>query len=128
MVLCLHYSTTPKEYNYNMSDNNNGRINQLKEDVSLFKPIVIAFIIVTTASTIFFHFVENWRWLDSFYFTIVTMATVGYGNFVPATDLGKIGNIVVIVVGIGIFTLFATQLIKRQGLRRLEKEATKRKP
>jgi len=110
-----------------MLDDTTGRINQLKNDVSLFRPIVIVFLAVVMTSTIFFHFVESWRWLDSFYFTIVTMSTVGYGNFVPATDLGKIGNIVLIFVGIGIFTVVATQVVRRYGIKRLEKEESKHK-
>jgi len=97
------------------------QINQMKQSLVMFKAVVIAFIAIVLAGTVFFHFVEHWRWLDSVYFVIVTIATVGYGNLVPSTDIGKIGNIVLIIVGIGIFGVFVNQFIKFQGLRRIEK-------
>lgn len=52
--------------------------------------------------TIFFHTVENWSYVDAFYFTSVTMTTVGYGDLVPRTTEGR--------VGVSIFALFAVGL------------------
>jgi voltage-gated potassium channel len=98
------------------------QVKQLKSETSLFRTIAITFIALVAGSTALFHYVEKWDWLDSFYFTIVTISTVGYGNLIPQTDLGKIANILLIIIGIGIFTVFVTQLVKRQGLRRLEKQ------
>jgi voltage-gated potassium channel len=98
------------------------QINKLKDELALFKTVAFTFLAVVLTSSVFFHFIEKWKWLDSFYFTIITISTVGYGNIVPATDIGKIGNIVLIITGIGIFTVFITQLVKRQGLKRLEKK------
>ncbi len=45
---------------------------------------------VNGVGTTFYHFVEGWRWLDSLYFCVITLATVGYGDFSPRTDLGKV--------------------------------------
>lgn len=49
---------------------------------------VIAFLILT--GTVVFREVENWNWVDSFYFTVATSATVGYGDVTPHTGLGRI--------------------------------------
>lgn len=45
---------------------------------------------VLALGTIFYHWVEGWRWLDSLYFCVITLAMVGYGDFSPKTDLGKL--------------------------------------
>jgi hypothetical protein len=38
--------------------------------------------------TVVFNRVEGWSYLDSFYFSAITVATVGYGDFSPQTDAG----------------------------------------
>jgi len=59
--------------------------------------------LVLGVGTVFFHFVEGWSWLDAYFFTVVTLSTVGYGSLVPATVAGKIGTTVLIFVGLGVF-------------------------
>jgi hypothetical protein len=63
-------------------------------------------VFVLLGGTIFYHGVEHWRWLDSLYFCIVTLATIGYGDFTPKTDLGKGFTIVYIILGLGILAGF----------------------
>lgn len=55
--------------------------------------------------TVFFHLVEGWSYLDAYFFTVVTLSTVGYGSLVPVTALGKIGTTIMIFLGIGVFAL-----------------------
>lgn len=73
---------------------------------------------VLALGTIFYHFVEGWRWLDSLYFSVITLATVGYGDFAPKTDAGKIFTMVYIFIGIGllvgVFTRLAEALLASQ--------------
>jgi voltage-gated potassium channel len=40
---------------------------------------------------------------DAVWYLIVTMSTVGYGDLVPVTDLGRVIGTVIIVVGVGVF-------------------------
>jgi hypothetical protein len=40
--------------------------------------------------------------VDALYFSVVTLTTVGYGDFAPQTDLGKLFTAVYVRLGIGI--------------------------
>lgn len=40
---------------------------------------------------------------DAVWYTIVTIATVGYGDQYPVTDLGRILGSVIIIIGVGVF-------------------------
>lgn len=51
---------------------------------------VSALAIFIFAGTFIFHLVENRSMIDSLYFIIVTMTTVGYGDIVPISTAGKI--------------------------------------
>jgi voltage-gated potassium channel len=66
--------------------------------------------------TWFYAKVEGWRALDSLYFTVTTLTTVGYGDFYPKTDAGKLFTIFYIFVGIGLLSGFIILLGERSGL------------
>lgn len=54
---------------------------------------------------------ENRTLLDSFYFVVVTISTVGYGDIHPVTEAGKLLTIGIILIGVGCFVgLAATTL------------------
>ena len=48
-----------------------------------------------------YHFLEGWSLANSFYATIVTIGTVGFGDFYPVTQAGKLFAIFIIVFGVG---------------------------
>lgn len=95
---------------------------ELKAQTAQFSLVAIALVILIISSAVFFKIVENWNWVDSYYFTIVTIATVGYGDLHPTTDIGKIGVTVIIMLGIGLFSTFASMLLKRRALKGIEKK------
>ena len=63
----------------------------------------IIFIAVVLGGAVCFKIVENRSWIDAFYFIIVTVATVGYGDVIPATPAGKIFAMLLIVLGVSTF-------------------------
>ncbi|MBX7218317.1 MAG: potassium channel protein [Blastocatellia bacterium] len=65
-----------------------------------FKAVALFLMGLIAFGTIGFHHLEHWSWLDSLYTTIVTLGTVGYGDFTPKTTEGRIFAIVFIVVGV----------------------------
>jgi voltage-gated potassium channel len=73
------------------------------------RTLLALLIAVIAGGTVFFRAVEGWTWLDSYFFTVVTLSTVGYGDPVPVTVAGKIGTTVFILVGLGIFAVAIQQ-------------------
>ena len=64
------------------------------------------------SGTTFFTLVEGWSVLDSFYFSVTTLTTVGFGDPAPATALGKIFTILYIFVGLSVIGGFINVLAK----------------
>lgn len=79
-----------------------------KDPVFRFLAVVVAAVLV--AGMTLFHLIEGWRWLDSLYFSVMTLATVGFGDFVPKTDLGKILTMLYVFFGIGMLVAIFTRL------------------
>ena len=64
--------------------------------------ICVAILIVLVIGTLFYHNIEGWDYLDALYFSTATITTVGYGDFTPRTDIGKLFTIFYIFIGVGI--------------------------
>jgi hypothetical protein len=77
-----------------------------------FRALGLAALMVLLIGTVFYHFNENWSWLDSLYFTTVTLASVGYGDFVPTSELSRLFTVVYIVLGFGIIAGFLSTLVR----------------
>lgn len=71
-----------------------------------YRDLLITTSIVLSIGTISYHLLEGWNWLDSLYFSVITLTTVGYGDFSPQTDGGKIFTIIYIISGIAIILSF----------------------
>lgn len=70
---------------------------------------------------VFYHFIEKLSWLDSLYFCVVTLATVGYGDITPKTPFGKLFTTFYILIGIGIFAAVVNYLLRRRATQRIAK-------
>ena len=71
-------------------------------------------------ASIVYSIAEGWSFLDSTYFAVVTIATIGYGDLAPKTAFGKLFTIAYVISGIGIFVTAAGALgeqIARKGRR-----------
>jgi len=70
---------------------------------------------MVAAGTVVYSALEGWTLIDSLYFSVVTLATVGFGDLTPTTDVAKLFTVAYIIVGIGILAAFASELAKRRG-------------
>ena len=64
--------------------------------------LVLSTLSILLTGTVVYHFAEGWSWLDSAYFSVITLTTVGYGDFSPETTMGKIFTIFYVLTGMGI--------------------------
>lgn len=50
-----------------------------------------------------YHALEGWSWFDGLYMTVITLATIGYGEIHPLTAAGRVFTIILIIVGVTVF-------------------------
>ncbi|MCR9264074.1 MAG: potassium channel family protein [Flavobacteriaceae bacterium] len=81
-----------------------------KDDEFKFLCFFLMFLLI--GSTFFYSQTEHWSVIDSLYFSVMTMATVGYGDFVPTTDLGKMFTIIYAFLSIGTFVAFTAKIVR----------------
>ena len=83
------------------------------------KVLLVGAATMVGVGTVVYHVLEGWSFLNSLYFSVVTLATVGYGDLTPTTDLAKLFTVGYILVGIGILAAFASELTKFRKAERL---------
>ena len=106
-------------------DNQNNQHNNQQQPPAPYWLVFGALVTLITISTIFFHNVEGWTYFESYYYTIVTIATVGYGDFVPKTTIGRFGATILIILGIGLFSAFVSLMLKRRAAKDYKRKISK---
>jgi hypothetical protein len=71
-----------------------------------------------------YHWLEGWSYLDALYFCVVSLATVGYGDFTPTTQLGRAFTIPYLINGI-VILLALFDRIRVVRARRIEDAAAR---
>jgi voltage-gated potassium channel len=85
--------------------------------------ITLMIVCVIGVGTIVYRYLEDWGWVDSLYFTVVTLTTVGYGDLAPSTSGSKLFTVFYIVTGISLLGASLNEVLKRHGRRRAAKRA-----
>ena len=81
------------------------------------KALVLSAVGTVAVGTVAYSVLEGWSLLDSLYFCVVTLATIGFGDLHPTTDLAKLFTVGYIVVGVGIIAGFLSELGKPRSTR-----------
>ncbi len=58
-------------------------------------------LLIVSFGTIGYMVIEGWNFLDSFYMTVITLTTVGFGEVHKLSDPGRLFTIVLIIGGVG---------------------------
>jgi multisubunit Na+/H+ antiporter MnhF subunit len=78
--------------------------------------------VVIATGTVFYKVVEGWSVLDSLYFTVVTLTTIGYGDLHPTTDLSKVFTIFFVFAGVSFILGFLNFIVGRTVRERVERK------
>jgi voltage-gated potassium channel len=52
--------------------------------------------------TVTYHYLEHWSWVSSFYFTVCTITTVGYGDLYPTTEFSQLFTALYALAGVAL--------------------------
>jgi voltage-gated potassium channel len=76
-----------------------------RQNIALLIRFLLVLAGLITLYTVLFHLLMEWEgqkhsWLSGFYWTLVTMSTLGFGDITFDSDLGRVFSMVVIVSGV----------------------------
>ena len=76
------------------------------------KVLLLGAFTIVAIGTGAYSLLEGWSLVDSLYFSVVALATVGFGDLHPTTDVSKLFTVVYILSGLGILGTFISELTK----------------
>lgn len=88
-----------------------------QERTYIYKSALVTALMLMGGATIFYHFVEGWSWVDSFYFCSVAVTTVGFGDLSPTTDVAKLFTVFYIFSGISLVSIVLDERLRRRAFK-----------
>ena len=82
--------------------------------------MVLAVVLVSVA-TVVYRIGEDWSWVDSFYFSVVAVTTVGFGDLSPTNDGTKLFTVFYVLAGISLIGVVLNERLRRHATRRHER-------
>ena len=91
----------------------------------------LAIVVILGFGTLGFKLLTEWTWFESFYFTLITITTIGYTEPADLTQNGRYFGTLLIVVGVGtlgyalsvaVQSVVSLEIVSSLGKRRLMKE------
>ncbi len=63
--------------------------------------------------TVYYKYIEDLTWLDSLFFCVMTLTTVGYSSVAITSDAGKVFTIFYAIFGVVILASAANYLVQK---------------
>lgn len=83
----------------------------IKDYYRFFIPLLVL-ILVWIIGTVGYVIIDDYSWFDAFYMTIITVATVGYGEVKPLTNEGRLFTAFLIITSFGTFAYAVSSITK----------------
>jgi voltage-gated potassium channel len=96
--------------------------------------LLILLALVVVGGSVGYHLIEGWSLFDGLYMTVITLATIGYGEIHPLTQAGRVFTLALILIGVAVFgflislltqTLIESEITSVLGRRRVFKDISK---
>ncbi len=81
---------------------------------------------IISIGTVTMHLIEKWSLVDSVYFSVVSLTTVGYGDLTPKTDLGKLFVSTYLIIGIALMAALIDNVLRSAFARRIIHQTDKK--
>lgn len=82
-----------------------------------FRALLATVVGLLVVGTVFYSLSQDWNLVDSFYFSVTTLTTVGYGDFAPSGSGARLATVAYQLAGIGVFVLLLSEVARRSVLR-----------
>lgn len=86
-------------------------LNVLKSYYRFYLPLLIMFS-VCVIGTFGYVMIDDYSWFDAFYMSVITIATVGYGEVAPLSHAGKLFTAFLIITSFGTFAYAVSSITK----------------
>ena len=91
-----------------------------------FRALAFLVLVLLVTGTAFYWRFEDWTLIDSLYFSVITLTTVGYGDLAPSTTPTKVFTIVYVLLGLGILVSFLSVVAGQAVEARTERQQAKK--
>jgi voltage-gated potassium channel len=75
---------------------------EIMNPVKDLKISLFILLVLVSLGTLGYMSIEHWRFLDAFYMTVITLATIGFQEMHELSDAGRVFTILLIVVGVSV--------------------------